>query len=160
MIKVSGSECTYMSAFITYRKLLCTTILWQNNPVYHYVIINYCTSTKFHYLFNFIIFTDSKNALNLIFAKFCEILWNRYQSIDISTTSVKLNLHKYIIFENPISIKLSVHILIMEVHYEKKTMLGVQKVHSGGTSSLTQVTSIGADHLRIGRGEQRARNIF
>ncbi len=48
--------------------------------------MQYCTSTKFHYLFNFIIFTDPEEALNLICME--------WASIGISAT-MTLNLCKY-----------------------------------------------------------------
>ncbi len=51
----------------------------QNNKVYVYAckiifkILVYCTVSKFHYLFNFNIFTDPEDVLKLICMKYYEL---------------------------------------------------------------------------------------
>ncbi len=51
----------------------------------------YCTSTNFHNLFNFTIFSDPEDVLKLICVKYYGIGIN----LDINATSVKLHLCKY-----------------------------------------------------------------
>ncbi len=53
------------------------------NPGGH-TALNYCTSTKFQYPFNFTIFTDPEDALILICVKYHEIGINLYAWVGVA----------------------------------------------------------------------------